>query len=152
MYREKHESFMLVALNEAKKAFKKGEIPIGAVAVLDGYMLAKGHNEVIAKNDSTAHAEIIVLRKASKILKNYRLENLTFYVTVEPCIMCYSALVNARIKALYFGASNDKWGYMTKFGLDSSLYNHHIKIYGGILASQSEQILKNFFKEKRLGD
>jgi tRNA(adenine34) deaminase len=146
---EKHEKFMLIAIKEAEKAYKKGEIPIGAIAVLEEHILAKGHNEVISKNDSTAHAEIIVLRKASKRLKNYRLEDVTLYVTVEPCIMCYSALVNARIKALYFGASSDKWGYMTKFGLDSSFYNHNIKVYGGILKYQSEQILKNFFKEKR---
>lgn len=141
--------FMEMAIKEAEKAFKKGEVPVGSVAVLGNEIVAKGHNNVITKNDPTAHAEIIVLRKTARKIGNYRLNNVEIFVTVEPCLMCQSALLNARVKSLYFGAYSHKWGFMTRYNFDVSMWNYKIKIWGGILKDKSEELLKNFFMDKR---
>lgn len=144
------EFYMQKALDEAKKAFIIGEVPVGAVCVHNNKIIASGHNRVIIDNDPTAHAEIVTIRSACKKIGNYRLKDVEIYVTVEPCPMCISAIINARIKRLIFGAYSDKWGYMTNFGIDISLYNHIMKVYGGILSCDSEKLLKDFFKEKRV--
>lgn len=143
------ESFMKMALDEAKKAFNSGEVPIGAVCVYNNKIIGSGYNRVIIDNDPTAHAEVVAIRHACKIIGNYRLKDAEIYVTVEPCPMCISVLINARIEKLIFGTYSDKWGYMTKFGMDISLYNHKVKVYGGILSESAEKLLKDFFKEKR---
>ncbi|MCX7769513.1 MAG: nucleoside deaminase [Proteobacteria bacterium] len=141
--------FMTVALEEAKKAFEVGEIPVGAVCVHNDEIIARGHNKVIKDNDPTSHAEIVVLREACRKIGNYRLKDVQFYVTVEPCPMCISALINARIGMLVFGAKSDKWGFMSRFGFDLKMWNHSFKVYGGIFNNESEKLLKDFFKDKR---
>ncbi len=137
-----------MAIKEAEKAYKKGEVPVGAVAVINGKIVAKAHNSPISLKDPTAHAEVIVLRKAGKKIGNYRLENLTIYTTLEPCIMCYGAMVNARIKELVFGAGDPKGGFRI-FITNEKRLNHKIKIESGILSEECSEILKRFFNERR---
>jgi tRNA(adenine34) deaminase len=131
--------WMKKALVLAKKAEQKGEVPVGAILVLDNKIIGKGYNCPISTNDPTAHAEIIVLRKASKKLENYRLLNTTLYVTLEPCSMCMGAMVHARIKRLVFGAHDAKLGRV----------NHKIELTGDVLANDSSELLKQFFRERR---
>ncbi len=138
------------ALAEAKKAEKAGEVPVGAVIVAGGKIISRGHNEPIRRNDPTAHAEIMALRKACRKLGNYRLQNCDLYVTLEPCQMCLGALIQARLRSLVFGASDPKAGAVVsimKFPLQFT--NHRIMVRGGVLAKESGKILKDFFKKKR---
>jgi len=144
------EFFMELALENAKKAFRKGEVPIGAVCVYDDEVIAEGYNQVISKKDPTAHAELIALRSACRKIGNYRLKDAQFYVTVEPCPMCISALLHARIGLLVFGAISEKWGYMSRFQMDLSLWNYNLKVFSGILSKDSEKMLKDFFIDKRV--
>ncbi len=144
------EFFMGKALAEAEKSLIKKEVPIGAVLVSGNKILARGHNEPILKNDPTAHAEIAAIRKACLKKKNYRLPDCELYVTLEPCAMCLSALVHARIKRLIFGAYDPKVGAvesMMKFPFEKT--NHQIEIKGGILADECGKVLKDFFQKKR---
>jgi len=144
------EFFILQALREAEKSSKKGEVPVGAVVVSENKVLSRAHNEVIEKNDPTAHAEIMAIRKACLKRKNYRLSDCDLYVTLEPCPMCLGAAVNSRIKRLIFGAYDPKGGAVEsvmKFPFNRM--NHKPKIKGGILAEECGKILKDFFKEKR---
>lgn len=144
------EFFILQALKEAEKSAKKGEVPVGAVVVSENKVLSRAHNEVIAKNDPTAHAEIMAIRKACLNRKNYRLSDCDLYVTLEPCPMCLGAAVNSRIKRLIFGAYDPKAGAVEsvmKFPFNRM--NHKSKIKGGILAEECGKILKDFFKKKR---
>ena len=137
-----------MAIKEAEKAYKKGEVPVGAVAVMNGKIVAKAHNSPISLKDPTAHAEVLVMRKAGKKIGNYRLENLTIYTTLEPCIMCYGAMVNSRIKKLVFGADDPKGGFRIFLANEKRL-NHKIKIESGILSEECSEILKRFFNERR---
>ena len=144
------EFFMGQALAEAEKSLKKKEVPVGAVLVSGNKILSRGHNEPISKNDPTAHAEISAIRQASLKEKNYRLLECELYVTLEPCAMCLSAAVQARVKRLVFGAHDPKAGAvesMMKFPLEKT--NHRLKIKGGVLAGECSKILKDFFLEKR---
>ena len=143
--------FMEEALMEAKKALEKGEVPIGAVVVLGDNIIGRGYNQPITKNDPTAHAEIMALRDASMNLKNYRLEDTLVYSTLEPCLMCAGALVHARIKKLFYSASDPKSGVIENNGslMQSAFLNHKISYEGGILKEKSSKILKNFFLKKR---
>ena len=149
--REKDEWFMREALKEAEKAAQKGEVPIGAVIVSDNKIIARGHNLKESTADATAHAEIIAIKKASKKLGGWRLTNSTIYVTLEPCLMCMGALIQARIERLVFGC------YDPKAGAAGSLYNisndrrlnHRIKLTTGIMAGECSKILKGFFKGLR---
>lgn len=144
------EFFILQALKEAEKSAKKGEVPVGAVVVSENKVLSRAHNEVIEKNDPTAHAEIMAIRKACLKRKNYRLSDCDLYVTLEPCPMCLGAAVNSRIKRLIFGAYDPKAGAVEsimKFPFDRM--NHRVEIKGGVLAEECGKILKDFFKEKR---
>ena len=143
--------FMGEALMEAKKALEKGEVPIGAVVVLGDDVIGRGYNQPITKNDPTAHAEIMALRDASMNLKNYRLKDTQVYSTLEPCLMCAGALVHARIKKLYYSASDPKSGVIENNGslMQSAFLNHKISYEGGILKEESSKILKNFFLKKR---
>ena len=144
-------SFMEEALIEAKKALKKGEVPVGAVVVLEENVIGRGYNQSITKNDPTAHAEIMALRDAAMNLKNYRLKDTLVYTTLEPCLMCAGALVHARIKKLIYSASDPKSGVIESNGnlIQSAFLNHKISYEGGILKKESSEILKNFFLKKR---
>ena len=143
--------FMEEALKEAKKALEKGEVPIGAVVVLGEDVIGRGYNQPVAKNDPTAHAEIMALRDASMNLNNYRLKDTLVYSTLEPCLMCAGALVHARIKKLFYSSSDPKSGVIENNSnlMQSAFLNHKISYEGGILKEESSKILKNFFLKKR---
>ncbi len=144
--------FMKRALEEAIKAYELGEVPVGAVLVDErGRIIASTHNKTITLCDPTAHAEILALRAGSEFLGNYRLLGSTLYVTLEPCIMCAGALVNARIKRLVFGAWDEKagaCGSLYDIVRDERL-NHTLEVRGGILEEESKALLRKFFKERR---
>jgi tRNA(adenine34) deaminase len=148
-----NEKYMLEALKEAKKAGKKGEVPVGAIVVLNNKVIGRGYNRNISLNDASAHAEIQALRKASGKLKNYRLNSSKLYVTLEPCSMCAGALVLARVSEIIFGAHDPKTGACgSVFNLaDNKKLNHRIKLTGGVLESECSSLLKKFFEEKRNG-
>lgn len=149
--RESDEEFMKIALEEARKAAQRGEVPIGAVLVKGERVLAKDHNRCIQLSDPTAHAEILVLRKGGRVLKNYRLNQTILYVTAEPCLMCASAMLHARISRLVFGAWEKKFGAIeSKFKLfEEEGLNHRVEVQGGILEKKCSDLLRNFFKKKR---
>ncbi len=145
------EQCMNVALEMAKLASRKGEVPIGAIIVKDGKIISKGYNKREKTQNALNHAEIIAINKACKKLKSWRLQDCEIYVTLEPCLMCYGAILNARIKKLCFGASDNKTN-MNKNELIQSVgnsLNHNLDVEGGILESDCSQILKDFFKETR---
>ncbi len=142
---------MRIALEEAMKGFDKNEVPIGAIIVSkDGVILGTGHNSPISSNDPTAHAEINAIRDAAKFEKNYRLTGSTIYVTLEPCLMCYGAMVHARVKRLVFGAYDRRSGLTSNLELIERLnLNHKIEIQGGLLEEECSEILTRFFELKR---
>ena len=142
---------MFEALKEAKKAYRKDEIPVGAVVVRNGKIIARGHNLPISKCDTTAHAEVVALRKASKKAGNYRLVGTSVYTTIEPCPMCAGALVNARVREVVFGCRDAKSGACGSVMniVDNKKLNHRIKIIPGILEEQCRELLQEFFKDKR---
>jgi tRNA(adenine34) deaminase len=147
----KDEQFMKAALEEARKALEKEEVPIGAVLVANQQIIARGHNRSIILNDPSAHAEIIALRQGGKVLGNYRLTDTAVYVTVEPCIMCMGALVQARIKRLVFGARDPRAGAagsVFDFSRDERL-NHKIETAEGILEKECRTLIQSFFSSKR---
>lgn len=146
-----HEQWMRRALALADRAENEGEVPIGAVVVRDGQLIGEGWNSVIAYQDPTAHAEIVALRDAAKLVGNYRLPGATVYVTLEPCTMCAGAMIHARIDKLIFAASEPKSGVVcsTCSLLDEPRYNHRISWQGGVLAQDSSQRLQAFFKRRR---
>ena len=142
--------FMQQALKCAETAQDKDEVPIGAVIVKDNKIIAKGYNKSITLKDTTAHAEIVAIRKACKKLNNYRLNDCSIYVTIEPCSMCMGALILARIKNLYFGAKDIKAGACGSIlDISKAKTNHKIKIYSGLLEQDCAKIIKEFFKNKR---
>ncbi len=142
---------MKEALEEAKKAYKKGEIPVGAVVVINDRIIAKAHNQKETTFDPTAHAEILALRQASERIGSWRLKDAVLYVTKEPCIMCAGAIVNARIKRVVFGCEDPKGGGVVSLYriLQDSRLNHKVEIKKGILERECRHILKEFFKELR---
>lgn len=145
------EKFMKMAIKQAKIAEQKDEVPIGAVLVLDGVVVARGHNLMEKNQNPTHHAEIMAINKACKKLKSWRLDGAELYVTMEPCPMCAGAIVNARIKKVYFGAYEKKSGSAeSKFNIlsDSGL-NHKTQFEGGIMEEECTNIIKNYFKAKR---
>ncbi len=145
------EEYMNIALEEAKKAYKKEEVPIGAIIVKDGKVIAKAHNMRERKKQACAHAEILAIQKACKKLKAWRLENCEMYVTLEPCPMCAGAILNARIKKLYIGAMEPKFGSVgSKINLlEDIVYNHKVEVEKGICEEESVKLLKDFFKMLR---
>jgi tRNA(adenine34) deaminase len=145
------DSFLLQAIELAREAGRAGEVPVGAVVVLDGTVIGRGRNSPIALNDPTAHAEILALREASAALRNYRLEGATVYTTLEPCVMCAGALVAARVARLVFGARDLRFGGVrSKFGLaDSSLLNHRIQVTEGIRGAECAELVRAFFESRR---
>ncbi len=143
--------FMKMALEEAKKAVRRGEVPVGAILVKGDRILARDHNRCVELNDPTAHAEIQVLRKGGEILGNYRLNDTTLYVTAEPCPMCACAMIHGRISRLVFGTPEPKFGAVqSRIELfKNSSSNHSLKIDQGVLEKECADTLKEFFKEKR---
>ena len=148
----KHEYFMKCALDEAEKARQHDEVPIGAVLTsLNGEILSSAWNQTILQHDPTAHAEILVLRKAAQKIKNYRLLDTVLYVTLEPCIMCMGAIVHARVTRVVFGASDLKWGgagSVINLAEEEKL-NHKVEIISGVCESDCRNIIQTFFQEKR---
>ena len=145
------EKFMKEALKEAKKAYDKLEVPVGAVIVKDGKIIARAHNLKETKYDTTKHAEILAIQKASKKLNSWRLIDCEMYVTLEPCSMCAGALINSRIKKVYIGVSDKKTGAVgSVFNLlEDYIFNHKVEYEKGVMQDECEKILKEFFKELR---
>ena len=145
------EKFMKEALKEAKKAYKKLEIPVGCVIVKDGEIIAKAHNLKELKKDTTKHAEIIAIQRASKKLNSWRLLDCEMYVTLEPCPMCAGAIINSRIKKIYIGTLDEKTGACgSVLNLFKDYkFNHKVEVEKGIMKDECEKILKEFFKELR---
>ena len=143
---------MREAIAEAEGARDDGEVPVGAIVVLDGRVIARGRNAMIGSNDPTAHAEIVAMRNAATFLKNYRLVGATIYSTIEPCAMCAGALVHARIERLVYGAKDPKAGAVeTHFGIcNSDFLNHQLIVEGGILEAECRRVLQSFFRERRI--
>jgi tRNA(adenine34) deaminase len=149
-----HETFMALALEEAKKAGQIGEVPIGAVLVAENWeILSAAYNQTIKLADPTAHAEILALRQAASEICNYRLLNTTLFITVEPCIMCMGAMVHARVARVVFGASDPKWGAagsLYNFAQDERL-NHRVEIVKHVLEEDCRKLMQDFFRAKRTG-
>ena len=145
------EKWMRIAIEEANLAMDKNEVPVGAVLVKNDTLIAQAHNKPITKNDPTAHAEIQLLRKAGEQQKNYRLPESTLYVTIEPCTMCFGAMVHARIDRIVYGVSDPKTGVCgSRMNLnEENFFNHKISITSGILEKESSELLKLFFKSRR---
>ena len=148
---ENKEKFMKEALKEEKKAYEKLEIPVGAVIVKEGKIIARAHNLRESKHDTTKHAEILAIQKASKKLESWRLIDCDMYVTLEPCSMCAGALINARIRKLYIGTLDEKTGacgsVLNLF--EDYKFNHKVEVEKGIMQKECEEILKSFFKDLR---
>jgi len=142
---------MRAALAEAELAAGEGEIPVGAAVVVNGKVIAAGHNRSVSESDPCGHAEIVALRAAGKMLQNYRLNGATLYVTLEPCIMCTGAIVQARIGRVVFGAYDAKAGALGSVEdlSDSRAFNHRFETTGGLLADASAVLLKDFFRSRR---
>ena len=145
------EKWMKIAIDEAHLAMNENEIPVGAVLVQDNKLIVQAHNRPIKNNDPTLHAEIELLRKAGKKLRNYRIPKSTLYVTLEPCAMCFGAMIHARIERLVFGASDPKSGVCgsTIDLLSESIFNHQISVSGEVLEYECKNILQSFFKLRR---
>ena len=145
------EKYMKEALKEAKKAYDEMEIPVGAIIVKEGKVVARAHNQKEKKLDTTKHAEILAIQKASKKLKSWRLTDCEMYVTLEPCTMCAGAIINSRIKKIYIGTMDEKTGAVgSKLNLFKDYkFNHNVEFETGILKNECEEILKKFFKMLR---
>jgi len=145
------EKWMSLALEQARKAEEEGEVPVGAVLVKDGLLVASAHNQPISTNDPTAHAEIQLLRAAGKKLKNYRFTGTSLYVTLEPCAMCLGAIMHARIERLVFGAYDPKTGVCgsSENLMDANCFNHKINLTSGVMENESRQLIKKFFNSRR---
>jgi len=148
---QNHLKWMSHALMLAKRSEEEGEVPVGAVLVKDDELIAEGWNRPIESNDPTAHAEIMTLRAAGKVLGNYRLPSTTLYVTLEPCTMCAGALIHARVAKLVYGASEHRTGVAGSVidVFDQDFHFHRVAVTGGILQDECSQLLKAFFKAKR---
>jgi tRNA(adenine34) deaminase len=146
-----HEYYMREALKEAAKAFTEDEVPVGAVIVSEGKVIARGHNQVERLKDPTAHAEMLALTSATNLLNTKWLNGATLYVTIEPCSMCAGALILARVKDVCFGAKDPKTGACGSAVniIQNKKLNHRIKIKSGILEKEAAILLKDFFKKKR---
>lgn len=146
------EEFMKAALEEARLAYEEGEVPVGAVVVSDGKILARAHNSPILNNDPSAHAEMLALRKAAQKLGNYRLTDAELFVTLEPCVMCAGAIIQARISRIIFGARDPKNGAVVSLYkiLSDERLNHQAIVTEGVLREDCGEILSRFFREKRI--
>lgn len=145
-------TFMRQAIELARKGGESNEVPVGAVVTFKGEIIGKGFNQCIQNHDPTAHAEIIAIRAAAKHVGNYRLNECNLYVTLEPCLMCFGALVHARISKLIYGADDIKTGALqhNKDQINFTKLNHKFEITSGILKEECAELLSSFFKERRL--
>ncbi|MES2015513.1 MAG: tRNA adenosine(34) deaminase TadA [Pseudomonadota bacterium] len=145
------QDFMQLALEQAQHAWSLGEVPVGAVVVKDGVVIATGFNQPIGSHDPTAHAEIVALRAAADKLGNYRLPGCELYVTLEPCVMCSGAMMHARLARVVYAATDPKTGacgsVLNLFGHEQ--LNHHTEVVGGVMADEASSMLKAFFAERR---
>lgn len=142
---------MREAIAQASRGRSKDEVPVGAIIVLEGKIIGRGHNQPIASKDPTAHAEIIALREAAKTVGAYRLPGAVLYVTLEPCVMCVGAAIHARLAAIKYGALDEKAGALGSvydIGRDGRL-NHRIEVVGGIMEEECASMLREFFKQRR---
>jgi tRNA(adenine34) deaminase len=146
-----HEHFIRAALEQARLGMAAGEVPIGAVVVAGGEIIARAFNQPISAVDPTAHAEVVALRAAAKVIGNYRLIGATVYVTVEPCMMCVGALSHARVAEVVYGAPEPRTGSLvsTLQGLQSSGLHHRFEVTGGVLESECRELMQEFFKARR---
>jgi tRNA(adenine34) deaminase len=144
--------YMAMALEEAEQGYRKNEVPVGAVLVREGHILARAYNSPITMNDPSAHAEMLVLRQAAETARNYRLVGAELYVTLEPCVMCAGAILQARLTRVIFGARDPKSGaVLSLYGLLSDdRMNHQVSVTEGILQEECGEILSRFFREKRV--
>lgn len=150
-FTDRDREFMAEALAEARAGAAEGEVPVGAVVVHEGKIVGRGHNRPIALKDPTAHAEVLALRDAARTLGAYRLVDAAIYVTLEPCVMCVGALVNARVKILKYGALDPKAGALGSvydIGRDGRL-GHSIEVYAGLMESECAELLREFFQSRR---
>ena len=149
-----HDAFMRLALDQARRAEDAGEVPIGAVVVLDGQVIGRGFNQPIGGVDPTAHAEIVALRNAARAVKNYRLVGADVYVTIEPCLMCVGALVLARVQTVVFGARESKTGAVvsTMRVLEIPTLNHRFEVVDGVLEEECRDIVQTFFRTRRAAE
>jgi tRNA(adenine34) deaminase len=154
MFETNHEFYIRECLKEAAKALEKGEVPIGAVIVFEKKIIARAHNQKEILKDPTAHAEMIAITQAASFLDNWRLENADIYVTIEPCLMCASALVQARVKRIIFGTPDSKAGGCGSIFniVNDKRLNHQIKVIQGVLKEECQGILQEFFKKKRVAN
>ena len=142
---------MRLAIEEARNAVHLGEVPVGAVLAIDGEVVAAGFNQPVRTVDPTAHAELVALRKAARAIRNYRLTGSTMYVTIEPCIMCVGAMLQARISTLVYGADDPKGGAIRSIGniLETAPINHRYAVVSGVLEPECRKLLREFFRFKR---
>jgi len=151
MSKDQHLQYMTAALAEARRAEAEGEVPVGAIAVAGGQIVGAGHNQPIGLNDPTAHAEILAIRSAAPQLKTYRLADVSIYVTLEPCVMCVGAMVNARIARVIYGARDEKAGALGSaydIGRDGRL-NHRFEVIAGVMERECAEIMREFFRARR---
>jgi len=145
-----HETFMRLALSQAALGRAAGEVPVGAIVVLDGDVIGRGHNHPIGACDPTAHAEILALREAGRARGNYRLPGATLYATVEPCLMCVGAIVHARVATVVYGVADPKGGAVRSLLDPNTLsLNHRFETVDGVLADECRRLLQDFFRERR---
>ena len=147
-----YDAWMAAALEEARRARDAGEVPIGAVVVLDGVVVGRGSNQPIGSGDPTAHAEIVAIRDAARRIGNYRLTGAVLCVTIEPCLMCVGALVHARIATLVYGAAEARTGAVisTVRGAELPGHNHRVDVVGGVREAECRDLMQAFFKERRV--
>ena len=150
----KHEEYMNIAIDEARLAAQQGEVPVGAVLVLDGEVVAQAHNQRETTHDATAHAEVLAIRQACAKLQNWRLTGADLYVTLEPCPMCAGAIVNARIGRVIYGAPDSKAGGVDSLFniVDNKNLDHRVEILSGICETECREVLQEFLKRKRGGE
>lgn len=146
------QDFMALALMQARQAWDAGEVPVGAVVVKDGIVIAQGYNQPISSHDPTAHAEVMALRAAAQVLGNYRLPGCELYVTLEPCVMCAGAMMHARLSRVVYGAADLKTGACGSVInlFEQEKLNHHTEIVSGVMAEECAQLLKDFFASRRV--
>lgn len=146
-----HDGLMAEALVEARRARDAGEVPIGAVVVVEGAVVGRGFNQPIGAGDPTAHAEVVAIRDAARRLGNYRLTGAALYVTIEPCLMCVGALVHARIQTLVYGAAEPRTGAVdsTVRGGDLPGHNHRFEVVSGVAAAECRELMRDFFRDRR---
>ncbi|MDR0304834.1 MAG: nucleoside deaminase [Chitinispirillales bacterium] len=148
-----HEKFMKKALKEAQKAFANNEVPIGAVVVKDGKIIAKGYNKIELKQDPTAHAEIVALAAAAKKIGTWRLDDCQLFVSVEPCVMCLGACFQARVKKIVFGAGDSRFGAISNKNyveIAKNVYMREPEIVGGVCEEKCKELLQTFFRQIRI--